>query len=102
MSPERDRRKRSRPTSVSVVVPAYYAAATLAELLEALAGQEYEDDWQVVRLAPSVGDLTGSAMRANDRSSTLKFTECVLTNSQVRQEQRDAVSSSGGLVNAQG
>ena len=39
MPPERDRRERSRPRSVSVVIPAYNAAATLAEQLEALAAQ---------------------------------------------------------------
>ena len=31
MPPERDRPKRPRPSFVSVVVPAYNAAATLAE-----------------------------------------------------------------------
>ena len=31
-----------------MVIPAYNAAATLAEQLEALAGQQYEDDWEVV------------------------------------------------------
>ena len=39
MSPERDRRKRSRPRSVSAVVPADNPAATLAEQLEALAAR---------------------------------------------------------------
>ena len=48
MPPECDRRERSRPRSVSVVIPAYNAAATLAEQLEALAAQQYEDDWEVV------------------------------------------------------
>jgi hypothetical protein len=48
MPPGCDRRERSRPRSVSVVIPAYNAAATLAEQLEALAGQECEDDWEVV------------------------------------------------------
>jgi GT2 family glycosyltransferase len=31
-----------------VVIPAYNAAATLAEQLEALSAQQYEDDWEVV------------------------------------------------------
>jgi GT2 family glycosyltransferase len=31
-----------------VVIPAYNAAATLAEQLEALAAQDYKDDWEVV------------------------------------------------------
>jgi glycosyltransferase involved in cell wall biosynthesis len=48
MPPECDRRERSQPRSVSVVVPAYNAAATLAEQLEALAIQQYKDDWEVV------------------------------------------------------
>jgi glycosyltransferase involved in cell wall biosynthesis len=48
MPPERDRRGRSRPRSVSVVVPAYNAAATLAGQLEALAAQQYEGDWELV------------------------------------------------------
>ena len=46
--PGGDRRRRSRPASVSVVVPAYNAAATLGEQLEALAAQRYDGDWEVV------------------------------------------------------
>ena len=45
MPPECDRRERSRPSSVSVVVPAYNATTTLGDPLEALGAQQYEDDW---------------------------------------------------------
>jgi len=48
MQAERGRRERPRPRCVSVVIPAYNAAATLAEQLEALAAQEYDGDWEVV------------------------------------------------------
>jgi glycosyltransferase involved in cell wall biosynthesis len=48
MPPERDRRERPRPSSVSVIIPAYNAAATLAEQLEALAAQVYDGDWELV------------------------------------------------------
>jgi cellulose synthase/poly-beta-1,6-N-acetylglucosamine synthase-like glycosyltransferase len=48
MPPECDRRERSRPRSVSVVIPAYNAAATVGEPLEALAAQQNQDDCEVV------------------------------------------------------
>jgi glycosyltransferase involved in cell wall biosynthesis len=63
MSPERDRRKRSRPRSVSVVVPAYNAAATLAEQLEALATQHYEDDWELLVVDNGSTDGTADVAR---------------------------------------
>ena len=59
MSTERDRRTRPRPRSVSVVVPAYNAAATLAEQLEALAVQQCEDEWEV--LVVDNGSTDGTA-----------------------------------------
>jgi glycosyltransferase involved in cell wall biosynthesis len=40
--------ERARPRSISVVIPAYNAAATLAEQLEALSAQQCEEDWEVV------------------------------------------------------
>jgi glycosyltransferase involved in cell wall biosynthesis len=46
--PDRNQYGRSRPRSISVVVPAYNAAATLADQLDALAAQQYEGDWEVV------------------------------------------------------
>src|SRR5262245_3982573 len=63
MQPERDRRERSRPRCVSVVVPAYNAAATLAEQLEALAAQQYEDDWEVVIVDNGSTDGTADLAR---------------------------------------
>jgi glycosyltransferase involved in cell wall biosynthesis len=63
MSPERDRRTRSRPRSVSVVVPAYNAAATLAEQLEALATQHYEDDWELLVVDNGSTDGTADVAR---------------------------------------
>ena len=63
MPPERDRRERSRPRSVSVVVPAYNAAATLAEQLEALAAQQYEGDWEVVVVDNGSTDGTADLAR---------------------------------------
>jgi GT2 family glycosyltransferase len=63
MSPERDRRKRSRPRFISVVIPAYDAAATLAEQLEALSAQQYEDDWEVVIVDNGSTDGTADLAR---------------------------------------
>jgi cellulose synthase/poly-beta-1,6-N-acetylglucosamine synthase-like glycosyltransferase len=72
MPPERDRRERSRPSSVSVIVPAYNAAATLAEQLEALAAQRFDGDWELVIVdngPPTVPRIwrgaTGSASRSS-------------------------------------
>jgi glycosyltransferase involved in cell wall biosynthesis/GT2 family glycosyltransferase len=63
MPPERDRRERSRPSSVSVIVPAYNAAATLAEQLEALAAQRYDGDWELVIVDNGSTDGTGDLAR---------------------------------------
>jgi len=54
-----DRRERSRPRSLSVVVPAYNAVATLGEQLEALAAQECGDDWEL--LVVDNGSTDGTA-----------------------------------------
>lgn len=71
-APERDRRERPRPSSVSVIVPAYNAAATLAEQLEALAAQRFDGDWELVIVdngPPTVRRIwrgaTGSASRSS-------------------------------------
>src|SRR5512132_697653 len=71
-APERDRRERPRPSSVSVIVPAYNAAATLAEQLEALAAQRFDGDWELVIVdngPPTVPRIwrgaTGSASRSS-------------------------------------
>ena len=70
-APERDRRERPRPSSVSVIVPAYNAAATLAEQLEALAAQRFDSDWELVIVdnGPPVPRIwrgaTGSASRSS-------------------------------------
>ncbi|MDT0353775.1 glycosyltransferase [Pseudonocardia charpentierae] len=53
----------SWPPSVSVVIPAYNAAATLAEQLEALAGQDYEGDWEVVVVDNGSNDATADIAR---------------------------------------
>jgi glycosyltransferase involved in cell wall biosynthesis len=63
MQPERERRDRSRPKSISVVIPAYNAAATLAEQLQALATQQYEDDWEVVIVDNGSTDGTADLAR---------------------------------------
>jgi glycosyltransferase involved in cell wall biosynthesis len=63
MPPERDRRERSRPSSVSVIVPAYNAAATLAEQLEALAAQRYDGDWELVIVDNGSTDGTADLAR---------------------------------------
>jgi glycosyltransferase involved in cell wall biosynthesis len=72
MQAERGRRERPRPSRVSVVIPAYNAAATLAEQLEALAAQEYDGDWEVVvadnRSTDGTPDL---ARRYRDRFKAL-------------------------------
>jgi glycosyltransferase involved in cell wall biosynthesis len=57
------RRERSRPRSVSVVVPAYNAAATLAVQLEALAAQQYEGDWELVIVDNGSSDGTADLAR---------------------------------------
>jgi cellulose synthase/poly-beta-1,6-N-acetylglucosamine synthase-like glycosyltransferase len=46
-----------------VVIPAYNAAATLAEQLEALAGQDYEGDWEVVVVDNGSSDATADIAR---------------------------------------
>jgi cellulose synthase/poly-beta-1,6-N-acetylglucosamine synthase-like glycosyltransferase len=60
------------PSSVSVIVPAYNAAATLAEQLEALAAQRFDGDWELVIVdngPPTVPRIwrgaTGSASRSS-------------------------------------
>jgi glycosyltransferase involved in cell wall biosynthesis len=63
MPPERDRRERLRPRSISVVVPAYNAAATLAEQLDALAAQQYGDDWELVIVDNGSTDGTADLAR---------------------------------------
>jgi glycosyltransferase involved in cell wall biosynthesis len=45
---EGDRRERPQPSLVSVIIPAYNAAATLADQLEALAAQQYDSDWELI------------------------------------------------------
>ena len=60
---ERDPRQRPRPSSVSVVIPAHNAAATLAEQLEALATQQYEGVWEVVVVDNGSTDGTAELAR---------------------------------------
>jgi glycosyltransferase involved in cell wall biosynthesis len=68
MPPEQDRRERRRPSSVSVIVPAYNAAATLAEQLDALAAQQYDGDWELVIVDNGSTDGTADlARRYRDR-----------------------------------
>jgi glycosyltransferase involved in cell wall biosynthesis len=55
--------ERPRPKTISVVIPAYNAAATLAEQLEALAAQRYEDDWEVVVVDNGSSDDTADLAR---------------------------------------
>ncbi|MEK6442231.1 glycosyltransferase [Pseudonocardia sp. T1-2H] len=54
---------RPRPRSISVVIPAYNAAATLGEQLEALAGQDYEGDWEVLVVDNGSSDATADIAR---------------------------------------
>jgi glycosyltransferase involved in cell wall biosynthesis len=63
MQPERGRRDRSRPKSISVVIPAYNAAATLPQQLQALAAQQYKDDWEVVIVDNGSTDGTADLAR---------------------------------------
>ena len=51
------------PPSISVVIPALNAAATLAEQLEALAGQDYEGDWEVLVVDNGSSDGTADIAR---------------------------------------
>ena len=60
---ERHRPERSRPNSITVVVPAYNAVATLAEQLDALAAQQYEGDWEVVVVDNGSTDGTADLAR---------------------------------------
>jgi cellulose synthase/poly-beta-1,6-N-acetylglucosamine synthase-like glycosyltransferase len=57
--PQRNRCDRSRPSSISVVVPAYNAVATLDEQLKALAAQQFEGHWEV--LVVDNGSTDGTA-----------------------------------------
>jgi hypothetical protein len=63
MQPGRERRERSRPRSISVVIPAYNAATTLTEQLLALASQEYDGDWEVVVVDNGSTDGTAEVAR---------------------------------------
>jgi len=63
MRPERSPRERPRPSSVSVIVPAYNAAATLAEQLEALAAQRFDGDWELVIVDNGSTDGTADLAR---------------------------------------
>jgi len=62
--------ERPRPTSISVVIPAYNAAATLGEQLEALSAQQCEDDWEVV-IADN-GSTDGTVAIARDFNERFK------------------------------
>lgn len=59
----RGRADRPWPPSISVVIPAYNAAATLGEQLEALAGQDYEGDWEVLVVDNGSCDTTAEVAR---------------------------------------
>jgi glycosyltransferase involved in cell wall biosynthesis len=63
MRPTRHRGERPRPRSVSVVVPAYNAAATIAEQLEALATQWFDGDWELVIVDNGSTDGTADLAR---------------------------------------
>ena len=63
MRPERNSRERPRPSSVSVIVPAYNAAATLAEQLQALAAQRFDGDWELVIVDNGSSDGTADLAR---------------------------------------
>lgn len=63
MRPTRHRGERPRPRSVSVVVPAYNAAATIAEQLEALATQRFDGDWELVIVDNGSTDGTADLAR---------------------------------------
>jgi glycosyltransferase involved in cell wall biosynthesis len=61
-------RERPRPSLVSVIIPAYNAAATLAEQLEALAAQRYDGDWELLIVDNgSTDDTAGLARRYRQR-----------------------------------
>jgi glycosyltransferase involved in cell wall biosynthesis len=64
--------KRTAPRLVSVVVPAYNAAATLAEALEALAGQDYDGPYEVV--VADNGSTDGTAAVASRAAPALDVT----------------------------
>ena len=57
------RHRGERPRSVSVVVPAYNAAGTIAEQLEALAAQRYDGDWELVIVDNGSTDGTADLAR---------------------------------------
>jgi glycosyltransferase involved in cell wall biosynthesis len=61
---EGDRRERPRPSTVSVIIPAYNAAATLADQLEALAAQLYDGDWELVIVDNGSTDGTADLARS--------------------------------------
>ena len=67
VQPERDRCQRSRPSLVSVVIPAYNAAATLGDQLDALAAQQFEDDWELVVVDNGSADGTADLARHHRR-----------------------------------
>jgi glycosyltransferase involved in cell wall biosynthesis len=68
--PDTERSERPRPQTVSVVIPAYNARATLGEQLEALARQQYEGDWEVVVV--DNGSTDGTANLASRYAAQFK------------------------------
>lgn len=54
---------RPRPRWITVVIPAHNAAATLAEQLEALAGQDYQGGWDVLVVDNGSTDATADIAR---------------------------------------
>ncbi len=86
----------ARPLKLSVVVPCLNAAATLAEQLEALAGQEYAGEWEVI--VADNGSTDGSreiVERFKDRIPRLRLVDASDRRGQAHARNAGAAAATG-------
>jgi GT2 family glycosyltransferase len=96
---QRDRRERPRPSSVSVIIPAYNAAATLADQLEALATQQYDGDWELVIVDNGSTDGTADlAGRYRQRFKAFTVVEAVARRGHSAPRNAGAIAARGELL----
>jgi cellulose synthase/poly-beta-1,6-N-acetylglucosamine synthase-like glycosyltransferase len=99
MPPELDQHERPRPSTVSVVVPAYNAATTLAEQLEALAAQQYDGDWELVIVDNGSTDGTADlARRYRQRFKAFTLVDCGSRRGHSAPRNAGAIAARGELL----
>ncbi len=96
---ERDRRERPRPNSVSVIIPAFNAAATLADQLEALAVQQYAGHWELVIVDNGSTDGTADlAGRYRERFKAFTLIDAGSTRGHSAPRNAGAIAARGELL----